>query len=525
MRRDLRGSRTFGQAEIKRHRQGLRVDELSSTDVVDVTVFNLGNLARQSVQRQAEPRMLRLIMNQTSHIMMLVEGTSLAVNQWDEKLRAANWTLGSSDDHHHWVGVRTASTGTSVTPLVDNCGSLHQKIWYAVFDIKLGSTSDGKQVWKGGQNFYRVMVVHINHSVARTACRSCRINFADLLVLCAHFQVDLMGGDFNAFSYRYYRTGSQQIAASLQDSSLAVMLRRFDEGISAKREFITNHPEYRFKSDLYMAYHDEHIEEYRLMREAIMDEVTDAARESTKIPRLQKALQEFDENFDVIGLINFNWDHTVIRSPSHHLSGRKIPEPKSTIIKNKYAVRYLAGQEKMCRLSGMAQKITPELLQLRQRDQDMHKVLKVALQPWPTLAGKEALVDFGIYRYVRESYFRADYFCKDKHEDVVHRHKLRKTAVDSADQAGGGSIVPVVSMDKFFYEMKRPRTIADLNYGLVTGSSSSLTSSALGTLPSSGSEGVVLRSRFSVMGSEAGYTETVDGDYSDFELPFGVYRQ
>ena len=83
MRRDLRGSRNFGQAEIKRHRQGLRVDELSSTDVLDVTVFNLGNLARQSVQRQAEPRMLRLIMNQTSHIMMLVEGTSLAVNQWD----------------------------------------------------------------------------------------------------------------------------------------------------------------------------------------------------------------------------------------------------------------------------------------------------------------------------------------------------------------------------------------------------------------------------------------------------------
>ena len=52
MRRDLRGSRNFGQAEIKRHRQGLRVDEMSSTDVLDVTVFNLGNLARQSVQRQ-----------------------------------------------------------------------------------------------------------------------------------------------------------------------------------------------------------------------------------------------------------------------------------------------------------------------------------------------------------------------------------------------------------------------------------------------------------------------------------------
>ena len=77
-----------------------------------------------------------------------------------------------------------------------------------------------------------------------------------------------------------------------------------------------------------------------------------------------KALQEFDENFDVIGLINFNWDHTVVRPPCRELSSRRTPEPKSTIIKNKYAVRYLAGQEKMCRLAGMAQKITPELLQL-----------------------------------------------------------------------------------------------------------------------------------------------------------------
>ena len=79
-------------------------------------------------------------------------------------------------------------------------------------------------------------------------------------------------------------------------------------------------------------------------------------------------------------------------------------------------------------------------------------------------------------------------------------------------------------MDKFFYALPRPRTTADLNYGLVTGSSRTLTSSALGSLPSA-SGGAALRSRFSVVGSEAGYTETVDGDYSDFELAYGVYRQ
>ena len=69
-------------------------DELSSLEVLAITVLNLGNLARQTIQHQAEPRMLRLIMNQTSHIMMLVEGTSLTVNQWDEEA-ACNWRLES----------------------------------------------------------------------------------------------------------------------------------------------------------------------------------------------------------------------------------------------------------------------------------------------------------------------------------------------------------------------------------------------------------------------------------------------
>ena len=89
------------------------------------------------------------------------------------------------------------------------------------------------------------------------------------------------------------------------------MLRRFDEGINAQwRDVYDNHPEYQFCSDLYMAYHDRRILEYRLKRDEILNEATDAAGESTKIPRLQRALQEYDENFDVIGLINFNWDHT-----------------------------------------------------------------------------------------------------------------------------------------------------------------------------------------------------------------------
>ena len=197
------------------------------------------------------------------------------------------------------------------------------------------------------------------------------------------------------------------------------MLRRFDEGISAQfRDLFENHPEYQFRSDLYMAYHDRHIEEYCLKRDEILNEVTDAAGESTKIPRLQRALQEYDDKFDVIGLVSFNWDDTMnkpLNIDDHHLRERRVPQSKSTIIKKKYAIFYLAGQEKMCRLSVMAQRITPQLLNLRSRHQDMHRALKVALQPWPTLVGMKSLIDYGLHNTTGETYFRADWVCKCNH--------------------------------------------------------------------------------------------------------------
>ena len=125
----------------------------------------------------------------------------------------------------------------------------------------------------------------------------------------------------------------------------------------------------------------------------------------------------------------------------------------------------------------------------------MHSVLKV--QPWPTLAGMKSLIEFGVNKEFRDSYFRADHFCKYYHDDVELRRKTRKLAVDRAESAGDGPILPIVEMDKLFYERKASRTIAELNYGLVSGASSSLSQTALDTLPI-GSRGVVLRTHFSV---------------------------
>ena len=158
-----------------------------------------------------------------------------------------------------------------------------------IFEVDFGCASMGHAVWKSDQVKHRVMVVHVNHAIARMACRSVCTNFGDLLTLCAYFQVDFMGGgDCNGFSYRYYKTGGQQIADSLQDLALAVLLRCFDEGINAQyRNPCENETEYQFTSDVCMTYRNEHIEQYRSKRDEIMSEVTDAAGESTKIPRLQ----------------------------------------------------------------------------------------------------------------------------------------------------------------------------------------------------------------------------------------------
>ena len=142
-----------------------------------------------------------------------------------------------------------------------------------------------------------------------------------------------------------------------------------------------------------------------------MSEVSAAASESTKIPKLQQELQEFDENFEVIGLINFNWGHSVNKAlpiSDKRTRARCFPQSKNIIIKKKYVLRYLAGQERVCRVSGMAQRI----LNLRSKDQDMHRVPKVALQPWPTLAGTEALIGYMTRYEVGKTYFRADQFCR-----------------------------------------------------------------------------------------------------------------
>ena len=119
--RDPTINEKFSEPEIKRQRQGLQMNEASSSEQLNITSTNL---ARQTIQREAEPRMLHMLMNKMSHIMILVEGSPLTVNQWDSKLRAREWgscslkmmaTIGSGQDNPPSVP-RSRTSRRSGTP-------------------------------------------------------------------------------------------------------------------------------------------------------------------------------------------------------------------------------------------------------------------------------------------------------------------------------------------------------------------------------------------------------------------------
>ena len=111
----------------------------------------------------------------------------------------------------------------------------------------------------------------------------------------------------------------------------------------------------------------------------------------------------------------------------------------------------------------MAQLITPQILNLRSRDQDMHRVLKVALQPWPLLVGMKSLIDYATEYKAGETYFRADCFCKYNHDNLRDRRAIRQCALDRAIGTNDGPILPALEREPFLYKRHSPRTLAQTN--------------------------------------------------------------
>ena len=97
-----------------------------------------------------------------------------------------------------------------------------------------------------------------------------------------------------------------------------------------------------------MAYLNEHIQEYRLKRDDIMLEVTDAAGDSVESrPRFPGFSRHFKSSMST--------SHCQLRtgiSASGPSLSQRAPSSRTSY---KYALGCLAGQERMCRMSGMRQ--------------------------------------------------------------------------------------------------------------------------------------------------------------------------
>ena len=106
----------------------------------------------------------------------------------------------------------------------------------------------------------------------------------------------------------------------------------------------------------------------------------------------------FHMDFDVIGLIHLNWGHSSNQLPKVSESWRRSVTKsysKNAVVEKTYALRYVCGQVRFCRVSGLAQQITPAMLNLRAKDRDMHRErLKVAMTMWAAHAGGQTLTPF-----------------------------------------------------------------------------------------------------------------------------------
>ena len=118
----------------------------------------------------------------------------------------------------------------------------------------------------------------------------------------------------------------------------------------------------------------------------------------------------------------------------------------------------------MCRMSGMAQQNSPQLLNLRSRsrDQDTHRVLKDTLQPGPTLVGMKSLIGSTTNYEVANTYFRADHFCRYQHESISARRAIRHNALDQASGTTDGQGIPVHECESSACKRPPPRTLAQI---------------------------------------------------------------
>eukprot|EP00971_Amphidinium_carterae_P280337 5565370-Amphidinium_carterae.2 len=147
-----------------------------------------------------------MLRDQPNHLQLLCEGQMFAKHGWDKKLSEHRWKVASTHSQHMWCMARTAPDGY-IRLLAENCDST-SPVYFSIFEVRWGSQSHdapgGACLTRGNLIFTRVMIVHVDHLAATKQTSITRDALARLSALNIVFQIDIMGGDFNAAVYRTY---------------------------------------------------------------------------------------------------------------------------------------------------------------------------------------------------------------------------------------------------------------------------------------------------------------------------------
>ena len=166
----------------------------------------------------------------------------------------------------------------------------------------------------------------------------------------------------------------------------------------------------------------------------------------------------------------------------------------------KYALCYLCGQERLCRISGLSQRAAPALLNLRAKDCDI-------LETGHADRAFFSSCDLG-----------------GRHENIEGRHSMREQAKDHAHQ-GRDSMVPIHELEPQILKMPCLRSIRDLNPDIDI-SWVQLTERALYTLPADEAGTASDKSHFSVASNDDDDDDDdLRAEFSDFGDRYGTWRK
>eukprot|EP00971_Amphidinium_carterae_P020478 403210-Amphidinium_carterae.1 len=202
--------------------------------------------------------------------------------------------------------------------------------------------------------FTRAMVVHVDHLPATKQPSLTRDALARISVLNIIYQVDIMGGDFNASVYRYFASGrSLQRCASLADSSLHQVLRAMRTTIDEELQRQCGRIDECWMGDVF---------QYQMIcanTKDVMEKYDQAVRAAFADMTKRRA-----------NVVVFSWAHTSVE-------GKRFQPKKQQHLKG-----WKAGQEYSINVQGYHLELTSTVLGLRPRDKDFHTLLNVVVNDW-----------------------------------------------------------------------------------------------------------------------------------------------